>query len=427
MRFQANLFTRTRASLKFINRQWQKTVSHRYQENRGSRYTETIDLRRTFAYGDAGVEAKMWAKITGNLSRASMPLTESPHVKFLEQYRVIGDKIFLKKHFRESAYFKNAAQCVKIAEHYFGQRTFDGIAGQARAFISLYERMLKGDLLEVRYPLTEGHSAPRSLPVVRETWTPTTFQVDDGMHRLAIMWMLGHRQTKAEILPPKMPTALQYLAAKVGRVQARKGLYQPIDGPEFDNSCKCHRRCHDRLEKILGFLSLGSYNFADLSIVDLGCSYGWFVAEFLKRGADAIGVDINHAALKIGQIAYRLPAGKVVKSNLLSFLDCQDRTYDVVLLLSVLHHFALRPDFGSLEEVLKRADAVTGNELFIDTGQAHEERYRNTLPQWNTDFIVNFVKQHTSFDRVIPLGVDSDGVGLLKRNFGRMLFACVRS
>ncbi len=413
--------------LKFINRQWQENRSYGYPKKQSSLHTETIDLRRTFAYGEAGVEAKMWAEITGDLPRASMLLADSPHVKFLEQYREIGEKIFLKRHFKESPYFINAAQCVKIAGHYFGQRTFEGIAGQARAFISLYERMLKGDLSEVRYPFSEGHSAPQSLPVVRETWTPNTFQVDDGMHRFAIRWMLGHRRTKAKILPPKMPTALQYLAAKVGRVQARRGLYQPIDGPEFDSSWKCHRHCHDRLEKMLGFLSTGNYNVADLSVVDLGCSYGWFVAEFLKRGADAIGVDINHAALKIGQIAYGVPAGQFVKSNLLNFLDRRGQTYDVVLLLSVLHHFALRPDFGSPEEILKRADAATGAMLFIDTGQAHEERYRYTLPQWNHDFIVNFVKQHTSFDRVIPLGIDSDGVGLLKRNFGRMLFACVRS
>jgi hypothetical protein len=101
-------------------------------------------------------------------------------------------------------------------------------------------------------------------------------------------------RTRAEILPTKMPTALQYLATSVGEVQTRIGLYQPIDGPEFDSSWKHHRSCQDRLEKMFGFLS-------------------------------------------------------------------------------------------------------------------------------------NFVKQHTSFDRIIPLGIDSDGVGLLKRNFGRMLFACVRS
>ena len=389
--------------------------------------TETIDLRRTFCYGEAGVEANMWAEITGDLSRASMPLAESSHVKFLEQYRETGDKIFSKKHFVESPYYKNAAQCVQIAGHYFGHRTIEGITGQARAYISLYERMLQGELSEVGYTFSEGHSAPQSLPVVRETLTPNTFQINDGMHRLAIRWIMGQRRTKAEILSPIMPTALQYLAAKVGRVQSRRGLYQPIDGPEFDSSWKRHRRCHDRLEKMLGFLSTGNNNVADLSVVDLGCSYGWFVAEFLKRGADAVGVDINHAALKIGQIAYGLPAGQIVKNNLLSFLDNQHRTYDVVLLLSVLHHFALRPDFGSPEAVLNRVDAATGSVLFIDTGQAHEERYRNTLPQWNQDFIVNFVKQHTSFDRVIPLGVDSDGVGLLKHNFGRMLFACVRS
>ena len=235
------------------------------------------------------------------------------------------------------------------------------------------------------------------------------------------------KETTALVLPA-MPTKLQSLVTQVARSQKLPGLYQSIDSVEFDNSWAVFRRCTERLNMMLKFLSLGNYFADDLSVLDLGCSYGWFVSEFFKKGANVIGVDANGAALKIGQIAYGLTAKQVVESDLLGYLENCDRTYDVVLLLSVLHHFALKPHSTKRPaEVLKRADAVTESVLFIDTGQAHEQRYRKKLADWDDDFIINFVKEHSSFDRVIPLGVDSDRGQQWCTDFGRTLFACVRS
>ena len=364
--------------------------------------------------------------MTGNMQRASLLLADSPHVKFLEKYNEIGETLLLTHNFEQTAYYKNAMECVQLTGNYFGQRTVEGITAQARSFINLYDRIITSNSLEVKFPSTACHSPSHSLPVVRKTWTPNTVQIDDGMHRLAISWVSGRKETTALVLPA-MPTKLQSLVTQVARNQELPGLYQSIDSVEFDRSWTVVRHCKDRFDMMLRFLSASHYRVSDLTILDLGCSYGWFVSEFLKKGANAIGVDIDSAALKIGQIAYGLTAKQVVESDLFGFLDDCDRTYDVVLLLSLLHHFALKPNYNSPVEALKRADAVTASVLFIDTGQAHEQRYRKKLPDWDNDFIVNFVKQHSSFDRVIPLGADSDR-GLRSRgNYRRTLFACFRS
>jgi SAM-dependent methyltransferase len=364
--------------------------------------------------------------MTGNMQRASLPLADSPHVKFLEKYLEIGKTILRPLNFEQTAYYKNAMQCVQLTGNYFGQRTVEGIIAQARSFIELYNRITTNNSLEVKFPSTACHSPFDSLPIVRKTWTPKTVQIDDGMHRLAISWVSGRKETTALVLPA-MPTKLQSLVTRVSRSQELPGLYQPINSVEFDRSWDVIRRCDERFDMMLRFLSSNNYRVGELSILDLGCSYGRFVSEFLKKGAKAIGLDVNGAALKVGQIAYGLTVEQLVKNDLLNYLKNCDRTYDVVLLLSVLHHFALNPDYVSPAEVLKRADAVTGAVLFIDTGQAHEYRYRKKLPDWDNDFIVNFVKQHSSFDRVIPLGVDSDRGQRWHAYYGRTLFACVRS
>jgi hypothetical protein len=76
---------------------------------------------------------------------------------------------------------------------------------------------------------------------------------------------------------------------------------------------------------------------------------------------------------------------------------------------------------------MKKVDAITGSVLFFDTGQSHEEWWRRTLPEWNDEFITEFVQRNTSFDQVIPLGRDADNVGRYANNYQRTLFACVRS
>ena len=415
-----------RGKLWFLYWRWKEATSKFQDKCRIGARTEEIDLRRTLSYGESGHDAGEWAEMTGNMQRASLLLADSPHVKFLEKYHEMGETLFLPQNFAQTAYYKNARECVQITGNYFGQRTDEGITAQARSFITLYDRIVTNNSLEVKFPSTAYHSPSHSLPVVRKTWTPKTGQIDDGMHRLAISWVSGQKETTALVLPA-LPTKLQSLVTEVARTQELPGLYQSVNSAEFDRSWTVVRRCSERFDIMRRFLASKNLRAGDLSVLDLGCSYGWFVSEFLKMGANAIGVDLNGAALKIGQIAYGLTVNQVVERDLVNFLENRDRTYNVVLLLSVLHHFALKPDSESPAEVLKRADAVAGDVLFIDTGQAHEHRYRNKLPDWDNDFIVNFVKQHSSFERVIPLGVDSDRGQRRRANYGRTLFACVRT
>jgi SAM-dependent methyltransferase len=213
-----------------------------------------------------------------------------------------------------------------------------------------------------------------------------------------------------------MATALQTLVLTVNRT---KELYHPIDRPEFDSSWERVRRCDDRLAMMLRFLVSNGHKLDELSVVDLGCSYGWFVSEFSKQGCCAIGVDRDPAALKIGRIAYGLHAEQSIQTGIMTFLRSCNRTFDVVLLLSILQDFAQRPDFGSPEELLKRIDAITESYLFLETGQNHEQWYRNKL--------FNLILQHTSFNHVLPLGVGSDNVGSYSDNYARTLFVCLRS
>lgn len=387
----------------------------------------TVDLRKTLAGGEGPYDAGRWAEATGDPRRASMLLRDSPHVRFLEQYRATGEALFERHLLEQTLYFKNAVQSVRLCGSYFGHRTSEGIADQARSFVRLYERTARGDATEVEFTYRRRHSAPASLPVVRETLTPNIFLVSDGHHRLAVAWALGRREVVATAAPPRTPTPLQSLVLACAQTRGRRELYQPIPTVEFDGAWSVVRRCNDRLAMMLEFLSAAGRPLGGLSVLDAACSYGWFVHAFARRGAAAAGVDSDLSALKVGRIAYGLRPEQTVHNDLQTFLSSCGRRWDVVLLLSVLHHFVLHPRRGRAEDLLHAVDRVAGTCLFIDTGQAHERWWRGALARWDDDFVIDFIRRHTSFTRIVPLGTDTDHAGPYRQNYGRTLFACLRT
>ncbi len=379
---------------------------------------KTIDLRRTFTSDENDIAERSWAEVTRNMQIASVPLAESPHVRFLEQYRAMGETLFLPKNLEQSAYYRNRME--------FPQPRPERALAEARAFVHLYQRIKKGDAAEVQWPPTqEGNSPPGSLPIVRLTLTPNTFQIHDGHHRLAIHWVLGHRKARATVLSAA-PTALQSLVLGVARTQGRRELCQPIDSAEFDASWALIQSCRDHFPMMLKFLARNGDELKSLSVVDLGCSYGWFVVEFSKRGCHAIGVEPDPVALKIGRIAYDLRAEQLIQSDLLSFAARCNRRFDVVLLSGGLYDLARKAPSQSLEELLERVDSITGHCLFMDTAQTYEPWWRASFPGWNEDAIESFVRQRTSFDHVVRLRPEpSDGCNDRPPSAGTLL-ACIR-
>jgi 2-polyprenyl-3-methyl-5-hydroxy-6-metoxy-1,4-benzoquinol methylase len=385
---------------------------------------ETIDLQRTLIGGEDVIDAGRWAELTNEPARASMLLQDSPHVELLQLYMAEGSEIFKPERFEETRYSQNAVNAVRITGQYFGQRSRAGILAQARAFITLFERIRDGNHDEVVFPSTSGHSRPSSMPVVNRTLTRETVQIVHGQHRLSIAWVLGARTARAVVSRSQLPTELQRLVLRVAQTGRRRELYQPIDKVDFDASWPPVRLCADRFRKMQEFLDARQQTHA--SVIDLACSYGWFVSQFSQHGCDAVGVEADPTAIRVGELAYGLRKGQVQCDNILNFLANPQKKRDVVLLLSILHHFVMKPDFGTPEELIAKVDSLTGSVLFFDTGQCHEQWFSKSLPEWDNAYIEQFILRNTSFTRVVPLGIDADARFPYEDNYDRMLFACTR-
>ncbi|MGB0064625.1 MAG: methyltransferase domain-containing protein [Terracidiphilus sp.] len=371
-----------------------------------------------------GTSAATFARMSGDLLRASRPISEWPHVKLLRQFERLGSGIWDQGVFEETPYFRNAAFNIEIFGHYFDAVTPDEVRGGARRFI----RACFG---EDRFPgpaqPPDWERDPDEHVTARRVKYSSCFQVRDGHHRLAAAYVKGQKTVQGFILEPAVTTPLQDLLLDVLWLKGRRELYQPIDSPEVADWALV-RHCTDRAAKMLDFLrAQNSMPPASRSYLDVACSYGWFVKEMSKSGFAAQGVESDPTAILVGQLMYGLRTDQIHRSDAVSFLKSNRTRFDVVSCFSLAHHFLLHRHNSTIEDLLHLLDAATGSILFFDMGEAHEhEFWGNRLEGWNADHIHNWLKENTTFKEIRRLGKDKDAVPPFQSCYSRTLFACTR-
>jgi len=361
--------------------------------------------------------AAQYALITGQPLLPSTPMEKGPHVAFLREYAIEGDKLLSPGRFEQTAYYRNAMESMRYFGHYFPY------AKEPHQIVLVAQRFIKQLLNQEIVPELPGHTKKGEPINVRPIRHSDCFEVIDGNHRVAAAIVRGEKCI--EVLPQQeaVLTPMQDLLLKVLWQNGRVELYQPIGLPEV-RTWPLVRRCADRFALMRDLLQ--SRQISGGSYVDLGSSYGWFVAQMRALGFDAYGVERDPIAIKVGELAYDNSKDFLICRDLVQFLRESTRKFDVVSCFSVAHHFALGRASITAEEFIGMIDRVTEKVLFFDTGQNHEEWFKEDLQEWDADFIEKWLYKNTTFKRVIRFGTDSDAVGPFEKNYGRTLFACVR-
>jgi len=360
---------------------------------------------RDFTAGD-------FAGATGNLMWPSTPVADGPHVALL---RLAASRDLSDAEILESPYGEMALACIRFQGGYFGAADEAGVVAVARGFIA-------GGASGSG---AAGHSRAGDPILVAPIKGSDHYQVLDGHHRIARAIVRGERTVRVTAKWLPVTTPLQDLLIKMSWLDGDRQLYQPLPGPELRDSWPTVRRCTDRLDKMTAFIA--AHELDASSYLDVASCYGWFVAEFGRRGFVANGMERDPLAVPLGRAAYGLDEGAIQIGDCVELLRTAGRTWDVVSCFSLLHHFALGRGSVNEVELIKLLDGVTGTVLFFDTGQDHEEWFHESLRGWDTARVASFLREHTTFDEIIDLGPDADAVPPHQRNYGRHLFACVRT
>ena len=383
-----------------------------------------VPLDRLLMAGERGIPSAKYATLIGDLLRPSTPIAKSPHVKFLQQYLKIGDAIFHADVFEHTEYYRNAAECMELVGYFFEVKCREDIWRVAKDFVAHFNNCKQNGNPLVQRP----EHTPPGIPVrVRPILHSECFQIIDGQHRCAIAYVRGEKEIRVLCEEPPVLTPLQQRLLDVMWTKGRRDLYQPIESPELEHGWVVIRRCTDRLAMMERFLQQnGLLPRSSSTYLDVGSSYGWFVAQMGKLGFDARGVERDPIAISLGPLVYGLRADQVARADCGRFLRECGRPFEVTSCFSLLHHFALGRAGIAASEFMRLLDKVTGQVLFLDTGQSNEEWFRERLSEWDLDFIEWWIKEHSAFTKIHRVGVDEDRVAPFEKNYSRTLFACTR-
>ncbi len=398
---------------------------------------EEIPVDRLLVGSQAGRPLEAWIEETGDYDRASLRLIDSSYVSFLNLIREDPERLENDSFLRSTDYFRMAHLCAASVGKWFGAKEDAGILERVRAFGKMLPE-LEGDdqpdLQSLGGEALQGKTQ-RGDPIrVFSIRNSCFYELQDGHHRAALTVLSDKRAIDALVLGEKW-TALQRLVLQGVQTRGRMELYQPIDAPEFDGDWKLVRRCTDRFSMMERFLKESGIEGKTRSMLDLASSYGWFLKAFSDLGFTSHGVERDAVAVKIGRAAYRLGSDAVRMKSVERFLKRNRDRFDIVLFLSILHHFVIgrestgwfsRSGDAAARKILSHVDRACGHVLFFDTGQEHETWMKEKLPGWNPDFISRWLRENSTFDEIVPLGTDED-VKTYPGNYARTLFACVRA
>ncbi len=129
--------------------------------------------------------------------------------------------------------------------------------------------------------------------------------------------------------------------------ESKYNSYHPIDDPRVAHFHIWRQDTQKRLDLILPFIK-------GETILDIGCSEGFFSRELTKRGFKVTALDINPRRLAVTRYL------SIINNLSLDYItggwehEVRGRTWDTILMLSVLHHHLLYKDIDTVSEYLSR-------------------------------------------------------------------------
>jgi len=378
--------------------------------------TRRISVDRFLWGGEQGIPGNRYSEITQEHLRTSTLLRDTPHVKLLRDYQRLGEQLFDKEIYTRTPYYQNARRCLRVCGHYVDVRNEDNLIRQIRRFIDHYNGV-PGERV--------AHQTDDAPPLVAKNVFSDYYEVIDGLHRLAIACVRGAEDVECRMRREPSISLVQGHVLLNRLTPYQTVLYQPLDCPELENFTLV-RRCDDRFTMMRRYLRSAGMVGAGATYLDLGCSYGYFMAKMKTLGFEPYGVEACPHSIVLGHACHGLLRERFFAMSLEAFFAKADEPYDVVSLLSVLHHFVLGKGQISATDLIEQTDRLTRKVLFVDTGQNHEQWFRQSLPEWDVPYIRRWLRDHSSFKEIIPLGTDVDDVGRYAGNYGRTLFACIK-
>jgi len=157
-----------------------------------------------------------------------------------------------------------------------------------------------------------------------------------------------------------------------------KWTYQPADDPRLEGWKVDRQDANKRLEYIISQIK-------GKTVLDIGCSEGYYARELAKRGFKVTAVDRCPGLVAAARYLTILANLKVDYKAVSDWTEAIDGNYDTILFLAVLHN-----DMKSIgvEEGIKKLSLLKNKaqKIFIEVPNNHNERQWGKAPYPEYDF-----------------------------------------
>lgn len=352
----------------------------------------TIPVSCLVMGSQAGLDSPGFADAFGTLRYGSLAMDQSPHVELLRLARRVSRPL-TDDEIRTTAYYAFGRHLASIWGDYFGAATDDELVEISRNFIEWSFGIAP------RVTAHTGGSRFGDEVLVAKVAGSTAYQVIDGHHRLAVAIARGDTSVRVHRTWLSSETALQRRLWERGYgLYKAKALAQPIAARELGH-WPVSRNCMDRLVRItrLADAELARDAAPPRSFLDVGCGYGWYLAQLKGRGWRVHGIDQDGFGIEMATAFYGLSDDEITVGERTSATATLDGAFDVVACFELGTVMAT----GSKDEavrLLRALDARTAHALVTDCPV--DERYVLELER--------LAQASTSFTRVVDLGENRD-------------------
>jgi len=116
-----------------------------------------------------------------------------------------------------------------------------------------------------------------------------------------------------------------------------------------------------------------------LKVLEIGCGTGEYTKRIARSNADIVAIDISPELLEVAKDKQKDVTFKVDDAENLSF---KDKSFDVVLGCSIIHHLNIKPVFSEIKRVLKPGGKMMFYEPNMMNPYLMVQKNSKTVKRW---------------------------------------------
>jgi hypothetical protein len=320
-------------------------------------------------------------------------------VKFedLDFFKAFKERIQKRMPWKETEYYKRVTEQIRGGNFKWSCKNVEEFDRRCKEWDKLFARIKK-----------EGY---------RKGWHEDEISVNIGRNGEMIFNNGRHRLTFAKLLeideiPAKVTVRhKEWVAFKKEIFEYSENyenkVYAKLTHPDLINIPSVHGESRYKIIK-------ENLTVKNGKLLDIGCHWGYFCHRFEEDGFECYCVENSRLNLyflrKLKKVENR--KFRVIPHSLFELPEDMPEKFDVVLALSIFHHFIKKED--TYKRLIQFLRNLKGREMFFEPHNPEEPQMKGAYRNFGSDEFAEFIVENSSFKSFKKIGYSDEGRPIYK-------------